>query len=249
MIRTLIEVKPNKFVSLIRIYVSKIWNFMKSSIILNSLLRGETKEILKVKMFSMEEEKVIVREFPKNPSPEKVQRAFISHFHIRGWATQAYKRNMFSRVRDNFEKLGSVCPGTPLKKKTKRTQEAIQEVKDYIKENPRCSLWKAEQQISPSKTTLWRILRYDLNLKFDHYKMVQSLRDVHKEQRKKCCEWLREQPNYFEDRVVSTDEKFFFVLIRYLTVRMMEPGVTKTLVKSVKRIAETISRLWFSLRS
>ena len=209
MIRTLIEVQLNKFVSLIRIYVSKIWNFMKSSIILNSLLRGETNVILKVKMFSMEEKKFIVREFAKNPSPEKVRRAFISHFHIRGRATQAYKRNMFSRVRDNFEKFGSVCPRKPLKKKTKRTQEAIQEVKDFIEENPRCSLRKAEQQISPSKTTLWRILRYDLNFKFYHYKMVQSLSDVHKEQRKKYCEWLLEQPNNFVDRVVWTDEKFF----------------------------------------
>jgi len=221
---------------------------MKSFIVLNPLLRGETNVILKVKMFSMEEKKLIVREFAKNSSPEKVRRVFICHYHIRGRVTHASKQNMFSRVRDNFEKIGSVWPRKPLKKKTKRTQEAIQEVKEFIEESLRCSLRTAEQQTSISKTTLWRMLRYDSNFYFYYYKVVQSLIDVHKEQRENTAN------GYSSNQTISWTELFgltksIFVSIRNLIARLMEPGVTKTLVKSVKPITEMISRLWFSLRS
>ena len=96
-----------------------------------------------------------------------------------------------------------------MKTKLKRTEAVIQEVKSFSEETPSCPLRKASQQISPTKTTLWRIVRHDLRFSFYHYTLVQPLTDAHKSQRRQFCQWILQQPSNIVDRIIWTDEKFF----------------------------------------
>jgi hypothetical protein len=160
-------------------------------------------------MFSELEKKWVVLEFARTPSPSAVRRAFLSHFKIRGRATEPYQLIKFIRVRDLFEKSGSIHKQKSTRTKPRRTEAVIQEVKSFLHENPNCSLRKASQQTSPTKTTMWRIIRHDLGFRFYHYTSVQPLTDVHKAQRRRFCQWILQQPSNIVERIVWTDEKFF----------------------------------------
>jgi len=70
------------------------------------------------------------------------------------------------------------------------------------------SLRKAVQTISPTKTTMWRIVRHALKLRFHHFTSVQPSTNAHTAQRRKFCQWNLEQPSELVARVVWTDEKF-----------------------------------------
>ena len=162
------------------------------------------------KMFSTDEKKWIVLEFARTSSPAAVRRKFLLHFKIKGWHALKYKPYMFTRVRDHFADSGSVHSRKGQKKtKTKRTETAIEEVKNFLHENPSSSLKNASERISPSKTTMWRIVRFDLKMRFYRFTSVQTLTDEHKAQRRRFCEWLLEQPSDLVERIVWTDEKFF----------------------------------------
>lgn len=160
-------------------------------------------------MFSEDEKKWIVKEFARTTSTAAVRRAFFVYFKIKGRPTLKYKPFMFTRVRDHFENFGSVHRRKPQAMMTKRTEAAVDEVKNFLQENPTCSLRKAAQRISPSKTTMWRIVRHDLKKRFYHYTSVQPLTDAHKAQRRIFCQWILEQPSELVERIVWTDEKFF----------------------------------------
>lgn len=125
-------------------------------------------------MFSEDEKKWIVREFARTTSPAAVRRSFLAHFKIKGRATVKYKLFMFTRVRNHFEDFGSVHRIKPVAMKTKRTEVAVDEVKTFLQEDPTCSLRKAAQRISTSKTTMWRIVRQDLKKRFYHYTSLQD---------------------------------------------------------------------------
>ena len=60
-----------------------------------------------------------------------------------------------------------------------------------------------------SPTTVWRILRYDTNVKFYRPSTVQPLAEDHKEQRRIFCNRLLQQPDDFVQQVIWTDEKIF----------------------------------------
>ena len=76
---------------------------------------------------------------------------------------------LFTRIRDHFEKFGSVHVIKRKEMKTKKKEETVDEVKKFLRENPICALRKAVKTISPTKTTMWRIVRHDLKLSFYHY--------------------------------------------------------------------------------
>ena len=91
-------------------------------------------------MFSEDEKKWIVLEFAKTPSAASVERAFIVHFKIKGKATVRYQHVLFTIIRDNFEKFGSVHVMKRREMKTKRTEATIDEVKKILaKEAYLCS--------------------------------------------------------------------------------------------------------------
>ena len=153
--------------------------------------------------------KRIVLEFAKTPLAASVRRVFIAIFKIKVKATVRYWHVLFTRIRDHFEKFSSVHVTKWKEMKTKMTEATVDEVKKFLQENPTCSLRKAVQTILPTKTTMWRVVSYHLKLRFYHCTSVQLLTDAHKAQRRKFCQWVREQPSEFVEKVVGTDEKFF----------------------------------------
>ena len=160
-------------------------------------------------MFSLLENKWITLQYAKTPSPSTVRREFIHDFKIGGRAAKSYQLIQLTRVLDHFNETGSIHKKKQMKTKQKRTEAVIQEVKSFFEETPSCSLRKASQQISPTKTTLWRIVRHDLRFRFYHYTSVQPLTDAHKAQRRQYCQWIMQQPSNIVDRIIWTDEKFF----------------------------------------
>jgi len=160
-------------------------------------------------MFSNNEKKWIVQQFGRTPSPTKVRRAFLREFKINGSAKNKYQLNKFTRVRDLFEESGTIHKQKRAAIKPKRTEEVVEEVRRFMAENSSSSLRKACQNISPTKTTMWRILRHDLHLRFYHHTTVQPLTEAHKVQRRNFCQWILEQPANIVERIVWTDEKFF----------------------------------------
>jgi hypothetical protein len=160
-------------------------------------------------MFSIDQKKFIVQTFGRNPSAAKVRREFIKRYKIAGRATSKLKLVQFTRVRDQFENHGSIQPKVSPRKKTKRTEEVKEVVRSHLEEISSTSLRKTSQDIDIKYTTLWRIARFDLHLKFYHYRSVQPLTPAHKAQRLQFCNWLLAQPADFPQTVIWTDEKTF----------------------------------------
>ena len=111
----------------------------------------------------------------------------------------------------------------------------IQEVKSFFEETPSCSLRKASQQISPTKATLWRIVRHDLRFLFYHYTSLQPLIDDHKAQKKQFYQWILQQPSNDVDRIIWNDEKFF-ASIKSLIEKTTKRGQMKILEISAKQM-------------
>ena len=94
---------------------------------------------------------------------------------------------------------------------SKRSPEKIEEVRASVSEKTFRSLRRSEPLFDISDTTVYRILKDDLNYRFYHVKSVQPLNDTHKKQRTEFCRWLLEQPNpeRFVMNVIWMDEKYF----------------------------------------
>ena len=91
----------------------------------------------------------------------------------------------------------------------KRTEETVENVKNFAQENSTTSLQKSSPQVSCTKTPLWRILRKDLGQKLCHYTSVQPLTDAQKSQRKNFRQWILEQSPDIIEKIEWTEEKFF----------------------------------------
>ena len=180
-------------------------------------------------MFSKEQKIFIVQAFGRHSSPTKVRQEFLKHYAIKkGRPTSMYRLNQFINVRQHFLQSGSITP-TPTKRgKTKRTDAGIEEVRSLVSENRVASLRKIAPHSSSSKTTIWKILRYDLKFKFYQITSVQPLKDtlsytvskihcqrytvrytVDKQQRRQSCEWLLSQSEEIVQKIIWMDEKFF----------------------------------------
>ena len=114
-------------------------------------------------MFSELEKKWIILQFAKTPPSTVVRREFILHFKTSGRAAKFYQLIQFTGVLDHFNETGSIHKKKRIKTKPKRTETVIQEVKSFFEETPSCSLRKASQQISPTKTAIWRIVKAPLH--------------------------------------------------------------------------------------
>ena len=160
-------------------------------------------------MFSIEQKKFIVKAFARYQSAATVRREFIWHYKIKGRATKKFKLVLFARIRDQFDNDGTVLRKSTPRKKTKRTDQAKDLVKACLEETSTSSLRRVAQETSIKYTTLRKIVKEDLNLKFYHYSSVQPLSETHKSQRIQFCNWLLEQPDNFVQQVIWTDEKTF----------------------------------------
>lgn len=182
-------------------------------------------------MFSIEEKIFIVRAFGKNSSPTKVRRDFLRHYNVQKGRKQThYKLEQFIRVKEEFEKSGSVVKKAKNRPCTKRTAENLNELKNMMDEGSLVSLRQAAPNLSVSVATAWRMLKYDAKAKFYRTTSVQPLTEAHKEQRRQFCEWLLEQEEDFVQMVIWTDEKFF-VLHQKPHKKTTASGVPQTPVK------------------
>ena len=71
-------------------------------------------------------------------------------------------------------------------------------------------LRKAACIVGVSVCTLWKILKWDMKVKFYWVTPMQKLTVDYKQQCRHFCEWLLVQKEDFEQRVIWTDGKFFF---------------------------------------
>ena len=114
-----------------------------------------------------------------------------------------------TKVLDHYNENGFIYKKKTKENKTQKNRSSDSGGEEFLWRNFSCSLRKAPQQISPTKTTLWRIVRHDLRFRFYHYTSVQPLTDAHKAQRRQFCQWILQQPSNIVDRITWTDEKFF----------------------------------------
>ena len=83
--------------------------------------------------------------------------------------------NKFIRVYGHFQECRLIQEQNRAKTNPKRIEEALENVKSFVQENPRTSPRKFSPQVSCTKTTLWRFFRKDLGKKFYRYTSVQPL--------------------------------------------------------------------------
>ena len=111
-------------------------------------------------MFSNEHKIFIVQAFGRHSSPTKVRQEFLKHYAIKkGRPISMYKLNQFVKVRQHFIQSVSIAPTATKRRKTKRTDAGIEEVRSLVIENRVASLRKPQ-------TTIWKIDGYDLRFKF-----------------------------------------------------------------------------------
>ena len=163
--------------------------------------------------FSEEQKWYIAKAFGKNTSSAAVRLEFFLHYRVTRRTASKYPTYIFTRVNSSFEQNNSV-----LRKKkglnvrpSKRFLEKIEEVRTTVYKNSLRSLRKSKHLFDVPQTTLYWILKDDLNYRFYHVKSVQPLTNAHKKQKTEFCRWLLEQrnPERLVMNVIWTDEKYF----------------------------------------
>ena len=90
----------------------------------------------------------------------------------------------------------------------KRSPGKIEEVITTASENSLRSFSKSKPHFDVRQTTLYWILKDNLNYRSYHVELVQPLTDARKKQRTEFCSWLLEQrnPERLVMKVIWTDE-------------------------------------------
>jgi len=159
--------------------------------------------------FNEEEMKWIVLNFG-NSSAIEVRRRFVKEFNVPRKRQHHLYANQFSRVRDRFAKHGKIGGNLgAMTPKTVTTDDNVQRVKTFFEESPRASITLAANALNISPSSVYRIIRRKLQFKPYRVHKVQTLTEMHKEQRMRFCEWWQRQPDDFAQKVVWSDEKWF----------------------------------------
>lgn len=119
-------------------------------------------------------------------SPTIVQRQFGSSFE-----KDPPSRLTIRRIHKKFEETGSVednLRGNVGRPRTGRSLVNRAVVEQRVSENLSISTRRCSLQTGIPHTTVWRILRQDLEMAAYHPHEVQSLTNVHKETRVRCCQ-------------------------------------------------------------
>ena len=117
--------------------------------------------------------------------------------------------NQFSRVR--FAKHGKIGgylgATTPM---TVTTDDNVQRVKIFCEESPHASITLAANALNiTSLSSVYKIIPKTLQFKPYRFHKVQTLTEMHKQQRIRFCQWWQTHPNDFSQKVVRSDEKWF----------------------------------------
>ena len=162
-------------------------------------------------VFTKAQEIFIVQEFGKNPSPTAVKNAFTKKFknEINFRVLSAIKLYQFTRVRDRFLKNGIATPKPVNKGKNCTDEEKVLKIENFFIENPMDSITEASRELEIPYTTIQRILKTKIKMKFYRPTLAQSLTSAHKTQRLNFCQWLLEQEEDFVHSIIWGDEKWF----------------------------------------
>ena len=150
-----------------------------------------------------------------------------------------------------FQEVGSILKQNRAKTIPKRTNEPAENMKNFEQENPRTSPRKSSSQDSCTKPTLWSIYGESCKkilaenstviLQFNHWQMLRSHNG-----RIFANELLSNHQALSRKSCGQTNNSFVFT--KSHTGRMMEFGLTKFLFTFVRRMIETMSRWWSSLK-
>jgi len=139
---------------------------------------------------------------------------------IREMAKQHPEKKVLSKMKikrlvDRFEKTGSVTDGrhsNPGRPKSVRSAENIASIQDVISETPQRSVRKILGDVTNtvSRSSVHRILRYDLNLKPYTLSIMQHLKENDIESRLHFAHWVKTNPAIV-DLLWFSDESHFYL--------------------------------------
>jgi inhibitor of nuclear factor kappa-B kinase subunit alpha len=145
-----------------------------------------------------------------NSSAIEVRRKFILEFSVPRKRQHHLHAKQFSRVRDRFAKHGTIdAKVVATTSTTVTTDDNVQAVKTFFEKNPHSSITSAASVLNISPSSVYRIIRKKLKFKPYRIHKVQTLTQVHKQQRMEFCQWWHRQPDNFAQVVIWSDEKWF----------------------------------------
>ena len=141
------------------------------------------------------------------------QRHFKSHFHVK----TAPSRNTILSITEKFIREGSVSnlnSSFSGRKRSARTSERVEEVKERISQDPRKSSRRLSQEVGCSVSTVRRILREDLGLFPYKIWTRQKLSAKDMEAREDFCRWVIRRcdlADTFLENIWFSDETHFYL--------------------------------------
>ena len=158
--------------------------------------------------FSKQQEAWCILQFGLRRSIISVRRDFQNHFKV--YWRNVPDRKAFSRLINRFQRThGQVRPAAPGGCVKKYSQEDIDRVNEFFRQDDTKSLRLASRDLGMKVTTIWRILRKELNWKSYKERHVQQLSQRHKIQRMAFCKKMEEMGEQFPRQIIFSDEKWF----------------------------------------
>jgi len=144
----------------------------------------------------------------EDESPTKLKSKFCKVFNVPKKRAANLKGFCFTRYKEsfvkNFEQSGSGYSSQSIIWNGRKY-----DVKDYFLNNENSTIRDAAQDLNLSKSSVHRIIRYEIKMYPYRSHKVHELSDAHKEQRMVLCELLLKQPEGFVQRKIWSDEKWF----------------------------------------
>lgn len=153
--------------------------------------------------------KLIELYFENQRSIILTQRAYRRHFHVRHCPHQTTILRLVARFRQNY----SVCdrPRTG-RRRSVRTPENIERVRDSINDNPETSTRRRAAQLGMNRRSLQRILRTDLKLFPYKLQLVQRVSPADAQARLRYAvrfqNLAREQQDFLQNLIMSDEAHF-----------------------------------------
>lgn len=129
--------------------------------------------------------------------------------------TKYLSRNQIYRIVKRFEESGTVLSrwkGHSGRKRSGRSEENIEEVKNVMEETPRKSIRSVMREVTntASYSSVQRILKYDLKLKPYKIAVMQHLKDRDIDTRMEFANWALENPEVINN-IWFSDEAHFYM--------------------------------------
>jgi hypothetical protein len=137
-----------------------------------------------------------------------VQRAYRTEFKCKDAPSHCIIKN----IAFTFEKTGSVMYMAPkLKEISKKRNDAVNQVKKVISENPTLSSRKAVSLVNVSRSLILSVLHDDLHLKSYKIQEWQKLEPHDYQKRVDFANWFLNRPKNSEFNLICCDEAWFFL--------------------------------------